>query len=180
METDVQSAKQPQPQSKRKPTITSVAQECLEECGNDLHKAQDMMVKKVRSNNRLFHLLLDPMVESACYEALGSCIRQQRSEIWTAPNYSKGGNGQRVLALAEANNLMYFPLGDGKILGNATRAEILEAAERRAKQIKTMAWEERWLRLVAEHLKGRQTLLKSKALTVEQLYELKEEAEHAD
>lgn len=158
------------------PTPESVAREVLDLCGDDLPKATKMLEQRVRSNQSLWFALTDPLIHAACYDTLRGLVRQNRAIIWTAPNYDKGGNGDRVRHLASAN-LMMFPLPGGLLLKDATRVDVSRAAEFYHKQASDMHNKARWLSLIAQHVTEDKCV--GDVMTAERLRELQQEAANA-
>lgn len=85
-----------------------------------------------------------------CYEAVRSLCRDDRRSFRIAPNYTKGGNGHRVLAHARA--LMDFPLPGGVRLKDATSADLAKAVEFYAKQADNMQRKSVWLDRIRERV----------------------------
>ncbi len=154
-------------------TIKSIAQECFELSKGNTQKGAKLMENQIRKSERLFHLLMDPLVEMACSTAINEICRSNRHSIWVAPNYTEGGNGHRIEALA-TSNLMAFPLPGGKPLGKANKMDILEAADFYRLQGKDMLIKSQWLNLIANKLVKSQIV--EKVLTEEQLAQFKVEA----
>jgi len=155
-------------------SIADVARDALKRAKNDRGRAAGIMARLVRQDVDLYRRLLDPMIELACYEAICKAGRNRNDAIWTAPNYDKGGNGERVKALAAGNALMFFQLPRGPLLIHATRAEVEEAAAFYREQADDMSVKAQWLSMVAKHLTGNKVV--GKCLTEEKLRELQEKA----
>lgn len=137
----------------KKLTLASVARDALESADGDVQKGVKIMAARVRKNRALFMLLMDPLTDSACYSEIRGICKTDRREIWTAPNYSKSGNGARVKELA-AGNLLMFQLPGGKLLGDARREEVEKAAHFYGEQADDMGHKARWLRNIAERVTG--------------------------
>lgn len=151
--------------------ISDMATECLEQAGGDLSAATDAMHERVIADDYLLRILMEPLARQACYDAIRSGIRQERAHIWTAPNYTKGGNGQRLDALA--TTLLDFRLPHaGIILRDAKRADVQAAALWYETSANNMQHKARWLRAVADRI-GRGKV--GSKLSAEQLQALQEE-----
>lgn len=152
-------------------TIRDIATEALDEAGNDVVRAAQIMEETIAADERKYRLVMDPLVASACYTAVSQAVRGARSAVWTAPNYSAGGNGSRVRLLS-AGNLMMFPLPGGQYLRGANKQEVEAGAEFYAKQGRDMMLKGAFLAKVAEQL-GDKTV--DKVFTEESLRSLQAE-----
>lgn len=156
-------------------SVRAVARSALSKAGGNVIEATRLMEQEIRNNMSKYRALMDPLVSEACYSAITALQRGNRKTIWTAPNYTAGGNGKRVHALS-AGNLLMFPLPSGQALGSATKAEVLEAAKFYDSQALNMKTKAHWLLLVAKRLRGRTPV--AKVFTNEALQTLKAEAEN--
>lgn len=109
--------------------VSDIAEAAVDAADGEILKAARLMEQEVLADPQKYRALMDPLVASACHQAVAGVVRQTREKIWTAPNYTAGGNGHRVHVLASAQMLMMFPLPGGKRLGEATRDEVLAGAE---------------------------------------------------
>ena len=150
--------------------ISVIARKALASSEGDLSKATEKMEKAVRANPTLFNELMWPLVHDACYDKLRSLVRTDREKIWTAPNYTQGGNGRRLHALA--STLLDFPLPNGKRMRDASKADLVEAATFYGTQAKDMSHKARWLDAIAARV-GRKKV--GDVLSAEQLAKLQEE-----
>lgn len=153
--------------------IAAAAAEALAAADGDAAKATKLMAEAVRADGDLRDALTEPLINGACYDAIRKQCQAQRRHIWTAPNYTTSGNGQRVGALA-AGNLLMFPLPGGMRLGEATRVEIADAAGFYQRQADDMALKGRWLTLVAQSVPYGKKV--AEVLTNERLSDLRDEA----
>ena len=113
----------------------------------DVHEATNKLERWAKSNRDLYEYLTAPYLSRACYDAVRSCCRHDRKALYTAPNYTKGGNGDRVHQ--HAHSLLDFPLPGGKRLRDATRADLEAAANFYRQQAKDMANKADWLEAIA-------------------------------
>lgn len=132
-----------------KPLISQAARDALDKAGGDIAAAVDVMHRTMRSDRALYAAVMEPLERSACYEAIASIIRQSRAKVWQAPN-AAADTGGRILALVR--HLMDFPLPGGKRLADATKVDLVAAAEFYSKQAGDMAHKSRWLAAVAGKL----------------------------
>lgn len=141
---------------------------------SDVADATEKLEAAARKDKALREYLTEPYLSRACYEAVRSEYRAERAVLWTAPNYTQGGNGNRVRE--HARSLLDFPLPNGKRLRDAKRADLLEAAEFYAKQAANMQSKADWLSRIAE-IVGRRKV--ENALSEHDVAALREEFEAA-
>ena len=154
-------------------SVNDLAEQALKESRGDAVKATAILEEHAKRDVSVANDLLMPLLRQACYDAIRSVCRRERRDIWTAPNYTKGGNGQRVTQLA--SRLMDFPLPGGLPLAKAKREDLEHAVAFYGKQAERMAQIREWLFKVAERVDGRK-MVKS-CLTERQLAELRESVE---
>lgn len=156
--------------------IRELAGLMLESANGDVIEAAKLMEHEVQADDVKYRALMDPLLATACYAAVSQACRGARRDVWTAPNYTAGGNGDRVHAMA-AGNLLLFPLPGGKPLGEATKAEVIEAAVFYGKQASDMTVKARWLTRIGEQLTDEKTV--AKVFTEESLRTLQTEVRNA-
>lgn len=177
METATQTSARPTKHRKLKLepkdiTVSELAEAAMKEAGGEVLRAARLMEQEIRNNEIKYRVVMDPLVANACYTAVSTICHRNREKVWTAPNYTAGGNGHRVRALA-AGNLLMFPLPGGQYLGEATKAEVTEAADFYGKQANDMTAKARWLAAIAAKLDAKKIV--SKVFTEESLRELQKE-----
>ena len=153
--------------------ISDIAEDALKKANGNIINASHHMEKMVLADQAIYRTLMDPLLASACYAAVSKVNRSNRAVIWTAPNYTAGGNGSRVRELSSGNLLM-FPLPGGLPLGEATRTEVSAAAEFYIKQSSDMSHKARWLTRIGDGLAGKKKV--SSVYTEELLFKLQAEA----
>ena len=157
--------------------VTEAARAALDAADGDVREASKRMEQAVRSNRGLRDRLTDPLIAEACYAAVSAQCRAERRRIWSPPASTvarAARDGARRVARLAADSLLAFPLPGGLKLGEATRAEIVNAAGFFERQAGDMAHKARWLTLVAQAMPGRKKA--SQVLTEERLRELQQEA----
>ncbi len=153
-------------------SVSKIAQRCLAEAGNDICAAQKLMERLVSKTPPLFHDLMQPLVAGACYDALRATVRAERGKIWTAPNYTKAGNGERLEATALT--LLDFVLPTTmRPIRDANKADLLEASDWYGKQAENMRHKSAWLAMIAAKV-GRKTV--GQKFSATELQELQEAA----
>lgn len=152
-------------------SVYAVSKLMLEECGGDVVAATDKMERRVRAERDLFHELMAPLVRNACYDALRKAIQNERQAIWTAPNYTKGGNGDRLVSASLT--LLDFRLPHNLLpLREAGKQDVIAGADWYEKQAGDMNHKARWLRAIAERVGNAKV---AKKFTAEQLQALQEQ-----
>jgi len=144
------------------------------ESATDVSEASRMLEEEARKDADLYNHLTEPFLARACYDAVRTEYQSERKQIWTAPNYTEGGNGHRVKE--HARTLLDFPLPNGKRMRDATKADLLEASEFYRKQAADMARKARWLEQVAESV-GKKKV--GNALSAEDLEQMRSQYEAA-
>lgn len=157
---------------KEAPPLVDLARQALADAGGDVVQASKLLEDIARKNMRVWVDLTEQLLSQACYQAVSAQIRQERRQIWTAANYSKGGNGDRVRA--HANSLLDFLLPGGMRLRDATASDVLEAAGVYRRQAVDMTAKADWLFKVAERC-GRSTKTVGLLLKESDLQRLRDE-----
>lgn len=151
-------------------SVYAVSKSILEECGGDVVSATDKMEKRVRAERDLFHELMAPLVRNACYDALRKSVQDERRTIWTAPNYTKGGNGDRLVSASLT--LLDFRLPHNLLpLRDAGKGDLVAGADWYESQANNMQHKARWLRAVAAKVGNK---VVGQKFTAEKLAELQE------
>lgn len=160
--------------------VADAARKALNGASGDLRQAALALEAKVRNNASLRAALTEPLIAGACYDAVRVQVKDARAVSWkgrepvVAAHPAAADQSTRVVALARGTLLMFpLPTG-GKKLGEATRAEIAEAAEFYEKQATDMGQKSRWLRLVAQSIPTNQKA--GEVLTEKRLRELQKAA----
>lgn len=160
--------------------ISEAAKLALDLAKGDVQRATKAFEQTVRSNRGLRDQLLEPLIASACYDAIRKVSITERRTAWKPPTEKlvpgKVTGSARVVQLA-AGNLLMFPLPGGKKLGEATRKDISAAAEFYSKQAGDMGHKARWLQLIAQSVPNNKTV--NDVLTDKRLRELQREAKNA-
>lgn len=161
----------------KKDFVAEAAKAAFDAANGDVQIATKAFEQTVRGNRDLRDQLLDPLVSTACYDAIRRVCHQERRQVWKAPVHQpavyRGSDAARVVQLA-AGNLLMFPLPGGKKLGEASRQEISDAAGFYAQQAGDMAHKARWLQLIAQSVPADKTV--GDVMTDERLRELQAEA----
>ena len=150
--------------------IPELAKSFLEKSGGNTVEAVQQLERYALQDVDVSSALLSPLLRQACYDAIRAVCRKERRAIWTAPNYSKGGNGGRVHE--HASRLMDFILPNGIRLGEARRDEVMAATDFYRKQASDMSYKARWLEAIADKVEGKK-MVKS-CLSESDLMKLKE------
>lgn len=157
-------------------TIPDTARDALDAADGDVVRATEIMHGRVLRDPTLYRPLMDPLVKTACYQAIRSQCKQTRRALWTTEQPTAENQRGRVIALAGAtmNTLLDFPLPGGMRLADAHRDDVTAAAEFYRKQSKDMGGKAKWLQLIAQHIPAKKKV--SQVMTDARLAELREEA----
>jgi len=158
-------------------TIASIARESLEKADGNVIEAAKTMTNRVLKNDALFRQLMEPLCQSACYDAIRQVVRHSRRSMWDMKQPTPAEEKRRTEHEGEffRATLYDFPLPDGTRLGDAIKSQILAGADFYAKQSKNMESKARFLTMVGAVANERKPLRKVASLT--QLANLKKKAE---
>jgi len=160
-----------------RPTLRHYAAIALANAGGDVSAATTALVTRAMTDSAFLREHFDYAIRAACYSAVASCVRQQRRAVWSTIQPTTEERRAQIAALAAGvmRTLHDFPLPGGKRLGDATREEVVAAAEFFGRQARDMAWKSRWLAHVAQALPpGRKV---SEVISAERLEELRQEVQ---
>lgn len=168
------------PMKSARERLLEAAADCMEKAGGDLPAAARALDDIVWSDRDLRDELVRPLTRDACYDILRKSRHEARRAVWSGVKSHDARAplpaNKRIEALARgtAASLMLFQLQNGKQLGDATRAEVADAAGQYETQAMNLGFKARWLRLIAQSVPDGQTV--AEALTDERLIELQAEA----
>lgn len=163
-----------QREEKDKITPARIATEALQQSNNDVVRATHIMVARISKDQSLYRMLMDPLVKTACYDAIRKICRGNREAIWLMPQPSNTQEHENVIALARGTvaTLFDFPLPGGLLLKDANRHDLSEAIKFYAAQAKDMGAKAKWLELIAQCLTDKKRV--SDVLTEARLIELRD------
>lgn len=147
----------------------------LSKAGGDVSTATAVLAARAMNDAAFLREYFEEVIKTASYEAVASCVRQERRAVWTTPQPTTKERRAQVVALAAGTvrTLHDFPLLGGLRLGDATREEVAEAAEFFGKQARDMAWKSRWLEHVAQSVPPGVKV--AEVISAERLEELRQE-----
>lgn len=157
-----------------KKLLSESVKQAFDASGGDVVRASQMLAEMATQNQELYLLLTESYLKQACYDSVRKHCQSVRARIWNAPNYEQSGKNSKVRALRHANMLMDLPLPNGKRIGDATKADLLDAADAYNKQASKMTAEAAWWRMIATRINGKQMV--KNVLTEKHLRALKEKA----
>lgn len=132
--------------------VVKLAREAVYECDGDRDAALVLLRKWIDDDRALFERLIDPLIDDALANAIRRVATDDRSSLrLVAANPDKGAAG--IVAMVE-RTLLDFPMPRGKRLGDATPAEVSEAAEYYRARERFNRQEARWYELVFEAMQG--------------------------
>lgn len=140
-------------QDRKEQDVTALAKACIAEAGN-VQDATAIMRERLLADDRMYREAMDPMVAARAYDLVRSVCRAERRMIWTAPNYTPAGNGERVITAARAS-LLDMRLPNGLRLADATANDLMDAMGFYQRQARTMDHMARWLEAVARKVKNK-------------------------
>lgn len=138
--------------------ITKLARECEVNHQGDTRAAAESLFRRLQGSPALYAAVADPLVQAQCWHLIGQVKRKARTAVWNAPNYEKGLSdaADNVRHLSNANRTLMddFPLPNGKRLGDATHADLIEAMTFYGQQARDMQSKAGFLAAVAGRVKG--------------------------
>lgn len=165
--------------------IVQEAKDAVTKAGNKIHNAKILLAKRAKRHEPLRKALLENWLERICYEEVRHLVGDGRSILRQKISRGFAGAEDRalkdggLLLVAKTNaDLMTFALWGGKPLGEGTREEIQESANKYAASARTSHVTGRWLALVAQGLPSDKTA--KDHFKNERLLELRWEAERDD
>ena len=167
----------PSKPKRQAPSLHALAAHYLKAAKNNRAEAEAATINAIFADNELREALAVPLVAGAVKQAVGEVIRQDRADVWSGPSPEAGK--RRVKITARINNLllMNFRLPTGKLLRDATAAEVKEAAMFYFKQGSDMMVKYRWLTAIAKAVPAGEIV--GKVLREKQLRTLRTKAEVA-
>jgi hypothetical protein len=137
-------------------TLGKIARRLLAEAANDADAAIVALEARLATDQALRQLLADRAIRALIRARVETAIANERAAV-VAERARRGprrdDGPERVAALANAvRGFMDFPLRGGRVLAEATRAEVLDQARSYALAGASMSHNARWLRAIAERL----------------------------
>lgn len=158
--------------AKDKKQQIAVAKDCLKKAKGNLAKATELMMRRVKADEVLYRLFLDPFLQQACYTILGEIGRHNNDTVWRGGSRSPYAERQGVIVYGEG--LLGWMLLGRIRLGDATKADLEEGIRHYRAQSDDMAIKAAWLSLIDDQLpKGAKV---KDAFTAIQLEHLQEQA----
>ncbi len=84
------------------PAIADIADECRKQAGDDIARAADIMIERIRHDEPLYRMLHDPLTRSACYDWLSKSYQPAGQINSPLPVLSAAEQAARSEARAEA------------------------------------------------------------------------------
>lgn len=121
--------------------------------GNNTDAAEAEVYERLRGDPDLLRSMIGPVVKMASSVSVNGVIGGQRAAVFDKAAAARAARASAQGAIAViASSLLDMPLSDGTLLRDATRFEVIEAAERYHKLSSTMAHRARWLSAIAERV----------------------------
>lgn len=166
------------PASDPSPDVGKLARELLAKHGN-ISEAATELEEMCDEDAVLYRAVVNGHMRALCSEIIGKVCRVDRRASFSAPPI-KTLSAVRMAALADAveSTLMDgFRLPGGKALGDATKPDLIMAANGYAAQIGDMMIKRRWLSLIADKMKDDRQTVRTE-LNEQTLQALKAEAKN--
>lgn len=159
--------------------IQHLAESALDQAKQDVLAATAIMVEHIQGDDTLYHLLMDKLLRTACYDVIAALCRQRNQVIWETPRRTAAEEAKSVSAAASAakHALMNTILPDGVRLGDALKEDVEAHADFYLKQGKTMLVKGQWLTLIAKAMDGHTKTPVKKILTETKLQNLRDKVQ---
>lgn len=154
-------------------TPGDLARHCMEKSENDLDAAATLMEEALTGDT--WDALAGDIISHACRDLCQDARYYRRQELSPfRPDAAKGfEDAARRAAASAERNLYLFPLSSGKLLGQATKEDVLAEQGSYADRARQNAAYARWYELIAAEMKAKGTV--SAQLTPGRLQELADE-----
>jgi hypothetical protein len=129
-------------------TFACLAREALEERDWNVEKATNYLVNKLRTDKKLFEMLILQMVRDACNRRVYFVHKNRRAAVVRFASRAD----TEALAEGLVKTFLDFPLLGGQKLGDAKREDVLAAADFFRKQSNDMGHKARWLELIGQSI----------------------------
>jgi hypothetical protein len=131
-------------------TLSSLAKSALDASDGDTQKAIDALVSQLSADAGLLRLIIRDAVSDAVSYRVELQMRNKRRQILASTTSTRGA----VIALSSGLSmaLLDFPLANGLKLREATRADVVAAADRYALVSKDMRHKAKWLQAIAQSI----------------------------
>lgn len=130
--------------SARNQTLEDLVASCVRDAFGDTATAAQLLEDRIQGNRKAFKELTQPLLASACLQAVSARIRANRppEDDWTKDEYEAPDTSDRLFALAKSN--LDFRLPSGIILRDAFVHDVRDGAialrKRAARAEKYAAW----------------------------------------
>ena len=129
-------------------TLGMLAREALSKCAGDTERATHSLVDRLSNDADLLRTIIRDAVKDAVTMRVEGAMRGTRAAILKATT----GNRGAVVALANglSRALLDMPLANGLPLREATRAQLIEQADRYASTARDAGHKAKWLQAIAQ------------------------------
>lgn len=143
-EESTQESVAPEASARRPQSLEDLVAACVRDAFGDPATAAQLLQERIHVNRKAFKELTQPLLASACLQAVSARIRANRppEDDWSKDEYEETDTSDRLHALA--NSLLDFRLPNGTILRDAFVQDVREGAatyrERANKASKRAVW----------------------------------------
>lgn len=132
-------------------SLYSLAQQALNITGGMVNPACDLLLEQITNDETLLRGIISQVLQIASQQTVYRQNGNKRFQVMKAA--TAAGKGA-VIALGKGVSASFLdmPLGDGTLLRNATREQIIEQADRYKNLSDNMGHKSRWLKLLADRV----------------------------
>jgi hypothetical protein len=95
--------------------LAAIADECRQQAGDDIWRATDMMIERIKSDDPLYRQLHDPLTRGACYDWMKKAFAFAEQPSGPLPVVSAAEQAARSKARAEATRLTLEDVKAGRV-----------------------------------------------------------------
>lgn len=139
-------------------TLEQLVASCVRDAFGDAATASQFLQERIKRNRKAFKELTQPLLASACLQAVSARIRANRlpQDDWSKDEYEEPDTSDRLHALA--NSLLDFRLPSGTILRDAFVHEVREGAAAYRDRANKASKRASWLEAIAARMPRHRTV----------------------
>ena len=136
------------------------AMEALKETDGDWEEAAELMREWVDEERELYEAIVEPFIDKGIWDAIRNAASIERKYIWGKATSDDKADGLHALAESNRRSMMQTPMPNmrGKLVGDATKGEHLQAAGFYGVRRHSFAVRQKWHTLIAGALPDDKTV----------------------
>lgn len=148
----------PEAHARRRQTLEDLVAACVRDAFGDTATAAQLLQDRVQGNRRALKELTQPLLASACLQAVSARIRANRppEDDWSQDEYEEPDTSERLFALAKSN--LDYRLPNGIILRDAFVQDVRDGAVAMRCREERAAKYAAWLEAIAARMPKHRTV----------------------